>query len=200
MEKIYIRRAKEEDLPVVNKLLYQVEDLHRLGRPDLFKPGQKKYTDCQLLEIFLSDRTPVFVAVERLAPAARHEGESARESCREGVCDIERGAVACGTVNAGAAAGEKVLGYVFCIVQETKGENAVFDHKTLYIDDLCVDEDARGKGVGRILYDYAVSYAKSIGCHNLTLHVWEKNPGARAFYEKMGMGVQQTTMEVVLKP
>ena len=158
MEKIFVRKAKEEDLPVVNKLLYQVEDIHRIGRPDLFKVGEKKYTDQQLLEIFSDENTPVFVA------------------------DSPDG----------------VLGYVFCIVQQTRGAKAMYDHTTLYIDDLCVDSQARGRGVGKILYDYALGFAKSIGCHNLTLHVWDKNPGARAFYEKMGMGVQQTTMEVIL--
>ena len=158
MEKIFVRKAKEEDLPVVNKLLYQVEDIHRIGRPDLFKVGEKKYTDQQLLDIFSDEKTPVFVA------------------------DSPDG----------------VLGYVFCIVQQTRGAKAMYDHTTLYIDDLCVDSQARGRGVGKILYDYALGFAKSIGCHNLTLHVWDKNPGARAFYEKMGMGVQQTTMEVIL--
>lgn len=157
-DNISVRRAKESDLTIVNKLLYQVEDLHRVGRPDLFKPGEKKYTDEQLLDIFLCDRSPVFVAEE----------------------------------------GNQVLGYVFCILQETKGAKAIFDHTTLYIDDLCVDESARGKGVGKILYDYTIDYARSIGCHNVTLHVWDKNHGARTFYEKMGMGVQQTTMEVIL--
>lgn len=155
---ISVRRAKASDLAIVNKLLYQVEDLHRVGRPDLFKPGEKKYTDDQLLEIFQNPATPVFVAEE------------------DGL----------------------VLGYVFCILQETRGAKAMFDHTTLYIDDLCVDESARGKGVGKILYDYTIDYARSIGCHNVTLHVWEKNPGARTFYEKMGMGIQQTTMEVIL--
>ena len=155
---ITVRRAQASDLQIVNKLLYQVEDLHRVGRPDLFKPGEKKYTDEQLLDIFLCDRTPVFVAAEE----------------------------------------DRVLGYVFCILQETRGAKAMFDHTTLYIDDLCVDESARGKGVGKILYDYTLDYARSIGCHNVTLHVWDKNPGARTFYEKMGMGVQQTTMEVIL--
>ena len=157
-DNILVRRAKAEDLAIVNKLLYQVENVHRVGRPDLFKPGEKKYTDEQILEIFKSELTPVFVA----------------------------------------EAGGQVLGYVFCIIQNTVGSKCIFDHKTLYIDDLCVDESARGRGVGKILYDYALGFAKSIGCHNVTLHVWDKNPGARSFYEKMGMGIQQTTMEVIL--
>ena len=92
----------------------------------------------------------------------------------------------------------QVLGHCFCVFKQLKSDNVLTDIKSLYIDDLCVDSQARGRGVGKILYDYALGFAKSIGCHNLTLHVWDKNPGARAFYEKMGMGVQQTTMEVIL--
>ena len=38
-----------------------------------------------------------------------------------------------------------------------------------------------------------------IGCHNITLNVWEGNDPALSFYRKMGMQVQKTTMEVVLK-
>ena len=176
---IYVRRAKAEDLPAVNKLLYQVEDLHRVGRPDLFKPGEKKYTDSQLLEIFSDDSRPVFVAAQRCVTEGGCSGSLPGQKSGEG-------------------AEERVLGYVFCIVQETAGAKCIFDHKTLYIDDLCVDESARGKGVGKILYDCALGFAKSTGCHNVKLHVWDKNPGARAFYQKMGMGVQQTTMEVIL--
>ena len=91
---IIVRAARASDLAIVNKLLYQVEDIHRVGRPDLFKPGEKKYTDVQLLEIFQNPKTPVFVAEE--------DGE--------------------------------VLGYVFCILQETVGSKCIFDHTTLYID------------------------------------------------------------------
>ena len=92
----------------------------------------------------------------------------------------------------------RVTGHAFCVDKTVRDSEVLTDVKTLYIDDLCVDESARGKGVGKILYDCALGFAKSTGCHNVTLHVWDKNPGARAFYQKMGMGVQQTTMEVIL--
>jgi ribosomal protein S18 acetylase RimI-like enzyme len=71
------------------------------------------------------------------------------------------------------------------------------DIKTLYIDDICVDENARGKHVGKALYEYARDYAKSIGCNNLTLNVWEGNVPALHFYRSMGMHVQKTTMEII---
>jgi ribosomal protein S18 acetylase RimI-like enzyme len=71
--------------------------------------------------------------------------------------------------------------------------------KTLYIDDICVDENARGKHVGKALYEYVREYARSIDCNNITLNVWEGNTPAWHFYKAMGMKVQKTTMEITLK-
>ena len=36
---------------------------------------------------------------------------------------------------------------------EHKGERLLADMKTLYIDDICVDEKARGQHVGKKLYE-----------------------------------------------
>ena len=93
----------------------------------------------------------------------------------------------------------RVLGYAFCIIKETKNDNILHDSKTLYIDDLCVDEDARGEGIGSALYEYVLEYAKSIGCNSITLNVWECNKSARSFYEKKGLVPQKTIMEYVIK-
>ncbi len=92
----------------------------------------------------------------------------------------------------------ELLGYAFCVLQEHKGDNILTDIKTLYIDDLCVDEKSRGKHVGSALYEHVRAYAKSVGCYNITLNVWECNPDARRFYEKMGLLPQKTGMETIL--
>ena len=42
-----IRRAEERDLPGIRKLLFQVNQLHADGRPDLFKSGGIKYKNKQ---------------------------------------------------------------------------------------------------------------------------------------------------------
>lgn len=90
-----------------------------------------------------------------------------------------------------------VLGYVFCELQHvSSGSLRTLD--SLYIDDLCVDSSARGQHIGKALYEYAVEFAKQNGCHNVTLHVWECNSGAKAFYEAMGMTPQYTSMETIL--
>ncbi len=91
-----------------------------------------------------------------------------------------------------------VAGHAFCALQEHKGERLLEDCRTLYVDDICVDEEKRGGHIGQSLYRHVEDYALQKGCHNITLNVWECNPGARAFYEAMGMGVQKTGMEKVL--
>lgn len=92
----------------------------------------------------------------------------------------------------------KVIAHCFCVINEVCGHSSLVDNKTLYIDDLCVSEDSRGSGVGRAMYDYAVEYAKEIGCYNLTLNVWAENKSAMKFYEAMGLSVQKIGMEKIL--
>ena len=94
--------------------------------------------------------------------------------------------------------GERILGHAFCQVSELKDHRLLQDAKTLYIDDICVDEAARGRHVGRSLYEHVLGYARSAGCYNVTLNVWEGNDAALAFYRRMGMTVQKTGMEAVL--
>lgn len=93
---------------------------------------------------------------------------------------------------------ENVLGYAFCILQQHNDDNILTDIKTLYIDDLCVDEKHRGQHVGTDLYEYVLSYAKEIDCYNVTLNVWSCNPGAIKFYEKCGLVPYKVGMEKVL--
>lgn len=93
---------------------------------------------------------------------------------------------------------KEVLGYAFCVKKEVLESNILKPIKTLYIDDICVDEKYRGSGIGSEIYNYVVMFAKKNGFYNITLNVWECNPKARKFYEKMGLVPQKTTMEKIL--
>ena len=93
---------------------------------------------------------------------------------------------------------DEVLGYCFCIIMQNQNNSVLTNIKTLYIDDLCVDEKLRGKGIGKDLYNSAVELAKNNGCYNLTLNVWSFNTSAIKFYEKLGLTPQKTTMEKIL--
>ena len=92
---------------------------------------------------------------------------------------------------------DKVLGHGFCVVEHYGGQ-LMTERTTLYIDDICVDEAARGQHVGEAIYRHIVDYARSLGCYNVTLNVWRCNPGAMAFYEKMGLTPYRVSMEQIL--
>ena len=84
-------------------------------------------------------------------------------------------------------------------IEETENDGPQKAVKTLFIDDLCVDKEARGQKIGEKLYQFALDYAKELGCYNLTLHVWNDNAGALRFYERLGMKPRYTEMETILK-
>lgn len=154
-----VRKASFNDIQRIIDLLHQVNMVHHVIRPDLFKPNTTKYSE-QELEILLNDNSKPILVYD--------DG------------DVE--------------------GYAFCQITEVKDHLLLEDNKTLYIDDICVDEHARGKHIGKALYEFVRDYAKSIGCNNITLNVWEGNDAAQNFYRNMGMRVQKTTMEVIINP
>ena len=153
----YVRKANKEDIKRIIELLHQVNMVHHVLRPDLFKPHTTKYNEQELEAMLDDDSKPIFV-------------------CDDGM----------------------VLGYAFCQITEVRNNQLLEDIKTLYIDDICVDETARGKHVGKALYEYVHNYAQSVDCNNITLNVWEGNEPAIHFYKNMGMQVQKTTMEIIL--
>lgn len=93
---------------------------------------------------------------------------------------------------------DQLIGYCFCEYKEPASSKCIKPFSQIYIDDLCVDESARGMHVGRQLFEYTKHEAKKMGCYEITLNVWEGNDSARAFYEKMGMKPKETMMEIIL--
>ena len=152
-----IRKATPKDIKRIIELLHQVNMVHHVIRPDLFKPYTTKYNEQELEILLKDDSKPIFVFDDN-----------------------------------------EVKGYAFCQITEVRDNLLLEDNKTLYIDDICVDEQARGQHVGKALYEHVRDYARSIGCHNITLNVWEGNDPALSFYRNMGMQMQKTTMEIIL--
>ena len=93
---------------------------------------------------------------------------------------------------------EEVLGYAFCVWQQHLNNEILTDVKTLYIDDLCVDETRRGQHIGKSLYEYVLAYAKENNFYNVTLNVWSLNESAMKFYEACGLKPQKIGMETIL--
>ena len=93
---------------------------------------------------------------------------------------------------------ERIQGHSFCIFQQHIGHNILTDVKTLYIDDLCVDEKHRGKGIGKALYSHVLDFARANHCYNVTLNVWAGNDSALKFYQNQGLTMQKYGMEKIL--
>ncbi len=94
---------------------------------------------------------------------------------------------------------EKVVGYAFCVIQRQTDHSILTDVKTLYIDDLCVDEPYRGSHIGTKLLDHVTSYAEKIHCYNITLNVWAMNQTAYKFYSDADFKPLKTCMEKKLR-
>ena len=153
-----IRKAICEDINRLIELLAQVDLVHHLGRPDIFKIGTK-YSVEDLKKIIDDNKDIIFVYVDE---------------------------------------SNSVLGYAFTQTKQIINDSILTDIKTLYIDDLCVDEKSRGLGIGKQLYNYVKDYAKKNGYYNVTLNVWECNPKARNFYDSLGLKPQKTYLEELL--
>ena len=91
-----------------------------------------------------------------------------------------------------------VQGYAFCIFSQHIDDNILTDIKTLYIDDLCVNETLRGQHIGRQLYEAVLDFARTSGCYNVTLNVWSLNSSAMKFYQSLGLEPQKVGMETIL--
>ena len=91
-----------------------------------------------------------------------------------------------------------ILGHGFCILMRPENTKLLNDVLTLYIDDICVDENARGHHIGQLIYEHIIAYARQCGCYNVTLNVWTCNPSALKFYEKLGLVPYKIGMEKIL--
>lgn len=88
-----------------------------------------------------------------------------------------------------------LMAYCFCKIQDHTSDAHLAPVKTLYIDDLCVDEKARGQHLGSRLYAYVKDWAKQKAFHNITLNVWAENTSAIRFYESLGLRPYKFAME-----
>ncbi|MFA5561653.1 MAG: GNAT family N-acetyltransferase [Eubacteriales bacterium] len=153
-----IRDAVAADAPRLLRMLAKIAELHRQGRPDLFREGSRKYDREELLSILSAPDKRIFVADE----------------------------------------GGEATGYLFCMLRTVSGHPLLHDERTLYIDDLFVEEAYRGQQMARALMDSAGAFARANGCRRMELNVWAMPGSALPFYEKYGMREMRRTMEMIL--
>ena len=91
------------------------------------------------------------------------------------------------------------IGYAFCILKNQHFSNNMVPFKSLFIDDLCVDQNTRGQHIGEKLIEHVKEEAKKMDCYEVTLNVWAGNTSAEKFYEKMGFQTKERQLEYILK-
>lgn len=81
-----------------------------------------------------------------------------------------------------AVDGQRVLGFVTLVPLFPAGNLNV----SLFIKDLYVAADARGRGIGAALMRRSAAEARRLGAARLELTVDDNNPRAKALYERLG--------------
>jgi len=79
---------------------------------------------------------------------------------------------------------EELLGYIK--LNFNKGIEDLKAEESVELERIYVKPEAKGKGYGKVLIHTAKNAAKNQTKKTLWLGVWERNPKAIAFYEKMG--------------
>ena len=89
-----------------------------------------------------------------------------------------------------------IFGVIIYKIKEVREHINLKDRTVLWIDELVVDENIRGKGIGRSLFWEVNKIAKENNCTAVELNCWNFNRQAIKFYEKCGMNTQRLIMEV----
>ena len=74
-------------------------------------------------------------------------------------------------------------------------KSGMVEMKTMFIEDLIVVRNFRGKGIASQLYEEMEERGRNTGAKRLDLMVWEFNSDAKRFYEKQGMRPQRYIYE-----
>lgn len=123
------------------------------------------------------------------SPLSKHTNESAKKL----IADRSGGVIV-------AETNGKVCGELIYKIFERGCDGFLKARKWLYIDDLCVDESARGNGIASALIAEAENIARGNGCVSVELNCMAFNTAAAKVYEKAGFTPQKTEYEKILTP
>ena len=93
---------------------------------------------------------------------------------------------------------KSIAGYVIVEFQHESYLDILLPRDVAFIRDITVLRDHQGKGVGHLLFQQCVEWAKAKGAASLDLMVWNFNKRAIAFYERHGMETLTKTMSLAL--
>ena len=90
----------------------------------------------------------------------------------------------------------EIVGYSNLKLMNTPNIDIVVKSKYIYIDDFCIKQAYKRKGIGKKLFNFILEYAKQQGVESVQLNVWSFNEDAIEFYKFMGMKERNVRMEM----
>lgn len=86
------------------------------------------------------------------------------------------------------------VGYVSLKIRDYDWPGVV-KRKVMLVDELCVEETARGQGIGKTIMEDVHALAKAFRCTDLQLGVYPQNDDAVGFYQKCGFTIRSIDMQ-----
>ena len=89
---------------------------------------------------------------------------------------------------------DTVVGYVL-LKPRNYDWTGVVKRKVMVVDEICVDEACRNRGIGTLMMEEVRALAKAFGYTDLQLGVYPQNDAAVAFYQKCGFTIRSIDMQ-----
>lgn len=153
----------------MNELTVREAGLEELGRIAEMKK--------QIHDLHVNGRPDLFAPIRSLTPFAQN---AAARSCALLIAEWQ-----------GEPAGYAILQYV-----DRSANPYMHERHYVHVEEFCVDERYRRRGVGTALMQALRALAREKGYPRIELDVWAFNQEARQFYEAAGMKAFRTFMEM----
>ena len=79
--------------------------------------------------------------------------------------------------------------------EEVTANSFVKARKILFVNSLCVAEEQRGNGIGKLMMGFVLDYGRKLNVDSIELGVSESNRAAIQFYESIGLKTKSRRME-----
>ena len=93
---------------------------------------------------------------------------------------------------------DEAIGYALFYKREYPEHLFKKGHRSLYIDQMCVNPDYQRKGIGKKIIDFIKDYCSDKNIKRIELSVWSDNLIAKSFYKKVGFENYLDNMKIDL--
>lgn len=99
-----------------------------------------------------------------------------------------------------AEIGEKTEGFIWADVQNRPETALTYPITELFLQQICIDERYRRKGIGAALMRYLENFALKIGAEEIALGTWVGNATAQNFFRSLGYETATFLLRKTPKP